>query len=529
MVRKPAPDRLDPNQVLQHSCIARDLREVLDGERRLAGRDSRLPVMIEMNNAWPGGSRFARAALVAAYLNDPARAAEAEPADRPDTTRELLALAQGSEPWAGAVFARSDRLNLMTSGFTEAYLFGRLTRRTIRQIARACQRDRNTPIYKIWLDQPCDSTVYRSFRTVKCDAAQIAFGARGENIVWAVADSGIDGSHPHFATHGTLDLPKQLGHFDFTEENHASAADSAAAALTDSDGHGTHVAGIIAGETRVASEPDRPGTVRAIEIDTAAADEAGRPQTDQLAAPPELIQGVAPLARVMSLKVLPDEGSGQTSAVIAAIGYVQQKNEYGRNLRIHGLNLSLGYPFRQDWFAAGQSPICKEVNRLVRSGVVVVVAAGNSGFGFVSDERSRFHSSTHASTISDPGNAELAITVGSTHRDQPHEYGVSYFSAKGPTIDGRLKPDILAPGERIVSCAPGSDAAAARFRELSGTSMAAPHVSGMIAALMSIRREFIGQPERIKRILLDSATDLGRAPTFQGAGLADLMRALQSI
>ena len=60
-----------------------------------------------------------------------------------------------------------------------------------------------------------------------------------------------------------------------------------------------------------------------------------------------------------------------------------------------------------------------------------------------------------ALTINDPGNADLAITVGSTHRDMPHVYGVSYFSSKGPTGDGRLKPDLVAPGEKIISCATG--------------------------------------------------------------------------
>src|SRR3978361_2108155 len=109
--------------------------------------------------------------------------------------------------------------------------------------------------------------------------------------------------------------------------------------------------------------------------------------------------------------------------------------------------------------------------------------------------------------INDPGNAENAITVGSTHRDMPHTYGVSYFSSKGPTGDGRLKPDLVAPGERILSCAAGGakqDASDGlprldknppfQYLEDSGPSMAAPHVSGVIAAFLSIRREFIGQP-----------------------------------
>jgi subtilisin family serine protease len=142
-------------------------------------------------------------------------------------------------------------------------------------------------------------------------------------------------------------------------------------------------------------------------------------------------------------------------------------------------------------------------------------------------------------SINDPGKAELAITVGSTHRESPYVYGVSYFSSKGPTGDGRMKPDIVAPGEKIISCAAGKkleklasfDAKPGDpvYVEDSGTSMAAPHVSGVIAAFLSIRREFIGQPEEVKRIFLSTATDLNRERHFQGHGLVDLIRAIQSV
>jgi hypothetical protein len=97
-----------------------------------------------------------------------------------------------------------------------------------------------------------------------------------------------------------------------------------------------------------------------------------------------------------------------------------------------------------------QSPLCVEVERLIKSGVVVVVAAGNTGYGYVQAQGKPTAATAGLDlTINDPGNADLAITVGSTHRDMPHIYGVSYFSSKGPTGDGRMKPDLVAPGERL--------------------------------------------------------------------------------
>ena len=253
------------------------------------------------------------------------------------------------------------------------------------------------------------------------------------------------------------------------------------------------------------------------------------------------IRGIAPKCKILSMKVLDDKGDGKASSIISALGAIQEINGYGRRILVHGVNLSVGYNFEPEWFACGQSPLCVEVNRLVKSGVVVVVAAGNTGYGYA---KSAFRGTVAAGmslTINDPGNAEQAITVGSTHREMPHVYGVSYFSSKGPTGDGRLKPDLVAPGEKIISCATGKlkiDADAqlqvakvggCDYTEDSGTSMAAPHVSGVIAAFLSVRREFIGRPEQVKRIFVSTATDLGRDRYFQGAGLVDLMRAIQSV
>jgi subtilisin family serine protease len=116
---------------------------------------------------------------------------------------------------------------------------------------------------------------------------------------------------------------------------------------------------------------------------------------------------------------------------------------------------------------------------------------------------------------------------------------VSFFSSRGPTGDGRIKPDMVAPGERIVSCAAGTFKTAMNeklpagsevlYVEQSGTSMAAPHVSGAMAAFLSVRREFIGRPQKVKQVFQESSIDLGRVRTFQGCGLVDLLKALQAV
>jgi serine protease AprX len=443
------------------------------------------------------------------------------------------------------------------------YVFARLSVERILILANEARElfDKNgrggSVIYRIWEDTEIDITLNKSLTTVKADAAQRAFQAYGKGIVWAVLDSGIQGDHPHFAPRegllgaiDTLKLEMPLEHKDFTPDGSTATSTQGTTpggrdtALLDRFGHGSHVAGIIAGywESKDGTEQPVVGT----EMRNEATNKPIR-QRDSL----RKISGVAPLCRLLSLKVIADvdrdendvqqsEGQGKVSWVLMALEQIQIWNQYGKRVLVHGANLSLGYEFDPRWFACGQSPICVEVNRLVKSGVCVVVSAGNSGYSKIvlanGQEEARFNDLT----ITDPGNAELAVTVGSTHKSMPHTYGVSYFSSRGPTGDGRLKPDLLAPGERIVSCAAGEEKKKyvgttpasgedVLYCEQTGTSMAAPHVSGAIAAFLSVRNEFIGQPERVKEIFMANCIDLKRERSFQGAGLLDVMKTLQAI
>lgn len=294
--------------------------------------------------------------------------------------------------------------------------------------------------------------------------------------------------------------------------------DDVSRALQDENGLGTMTAGIVAGEL----ERKLKAVVRRLGPD-------GNVNLEEVVL--TNITGVAPKCKLISLKVLDEDGHGLVSNVIAAIAHIQEINEFGRNLRIHGATIPLGFDYEHEFFACGLSPLCLEVDRLVRSGVVIVVAAGNTGSGTVKTLIGA-HNTVLEGSINDPGNAELAITVGSTHRDMPQKYGVSYFSSKGPTADGRKKPDILTPGQDVTCCATGRMKVEsgkahedAIYFEHSGTSIAAAVVSGAIATLLSGRRELIGQPDVIKRMLLETATDLQRSEFYQGHGLLNLMKA----
>jgi serine protease AprX len=502
---QPPPSLVEPSQTRQLQALIRSSAQPV--------ADPPEPVMIELNLRYGVGSENARTVGVAGAI---AR------------VHELWKLVgAGGEP---AVVA-------------EQYMSGELTKQQVQNIATADSAGGDWPqraIFRIWPDFPVHRQIDASCTTVKAVPAQRSFAAYGEGIVWAVIDSGIDSSHPHFQGDFTLKDPAVADlHHDFV-----SGSDDPAMALVDEDGHGTHVAGIIAGGLKHWNLKDKKRHAFAVEKRknngaVGSADPILVPRPVDI----ELLNGVAPLAKLVSLKVLGGFGdlTARTARVMTALAYVRQKNaDGGKMARIHGVNLSLGYGFLADWFACGQSPLCLEVNRLVLSGVVVVVAAGNSAYVTLTESQSDVTEFSAASTINDPGNAERAITVGSTHRDSPHTNGISYFSSRGPTGDGRPKPDLVAPGERITSVAAGQNlknieraqfpdaVGAPAYIEDSGTSMAAPHVSGAIAAFLSVQKEYLGKPDEIKQIFKSSATSLNRDPNFQGAGMVDLMRALQT-
>jgi len=494
----------DP-RVLDRTVIARPLLD----ELKKKGEDVLVDVVIDLNTNFPGGRDRAR-----------------------ERVRDLASAALAATGAADADACVDVRKTELSDQYVFARLPGRAIRAMVRLDADSVGGRSSAPyrvIFHIWPDFEIRPLLTHSVSTVKADAALTSFSAGGNRVVWAVLDSGVQGDHPHFRKHNTLQLEAPLRHRDFTV-----GPNGVESPLVDEFGHGTHVAGIIAGEldTKDLADGAGPTSITAVSRHQ---DASGNVVHEVIPVPH--IRGVAPQCTIVSVKVLDKEGRGQVSNLITALEDIDRINGYGKDLRIHGVNLSVGYDFDPEWFACGQSPLCNVVDRVVRSGVVVVVAAGNTGYGYTDTVARGSVAAGLPLSINDPGNADRAITVGSTHRDMPHVYGVSYFSSKGPTGDGRPKPDLVAPGEKIVSCGAGSTLAGARaasnsdalYVDDSGTSMAAPHVSGAIAAFLSIRREFIGQAEDVKRIFLESATDLRRERYFQGAGLVDVMRAIQSV
>jgi hypothetical protein len=417
-------------------------------------------------------------------------------------------------------------------------------------------------IFTISLNRLARTTVWRSVQAVKADAARRLFELACEDLQWAVVDSGIDAEHPAFRIRrrdgsratdpfeGPDGRPANntriVGTYDFTrirelltpeklrgrqidrrvEEALLSIGETVQDLATHLQSgrridwdvfapllevpmtqesytpptheHGTHVAGILAGDWRIGD------------------DDAGNIDHD--------LMGVCPDLRLYDIRVLDDYGTGDEFSIIAALQFIRHLNANKDHVVLHGVNLSLSIPHDVANYACGRTPICEECERLTGNGVIVVAAAGNEGYIQYLSAAGGFTEGYQNISITDPGNADGVITVGATHRYRPHTYGVSYFSSRGPTGDGRSKPDLVAPGEKIWSAVPGGN-----VRTLDGTSMATPHVSGTAALLIARHRELVGQPERVKEILARTATDLGRERYFQGAGMVDVLRAIQSV
>jgi subtilisin family serine protease len=350
---------------------------------------------------------------------------------------------------------------------------------------------RGVQVRRVWRNAEKRALLDVSVHTVQAFPAHAGYRANGRGIDWAVLDTGITAAHPHFAAYDTIG-PQ----YDCTVRGPLKPGRA-----PDENGHGTHVAGIIAGAYEV------PGRGRRV------------------------LTGMAPEARLHVYKVLDRRGNGEDAWIIKALDHIAETNRTAGRLVIQGVNLSLGGSFDQSVFGCGHSPLCQELRRLWRQGVLVVLAAGNEGFAVLQTLDGTVDANMDLS-IGDPANLEESIAVGSIHKQNPHTYGVSYFSSRGPTADGRQKPDLVAPGERILSCrhrfAAGARAVGDLYVEMSGTSMAAPHVSGVLAAFLSMRKEFIGDPGAAKKILLGNCTDLARDRPQQGAGMPNLVRMMLS-
>jgi serine protease AprX len=280
----------------------------------------------------------------------------------------------------------------------------------------------------------------------------------GQGIGVAVLDSGVS---PHAA------LPNVVASVSFVSGN---------TKVTDEFGHGTHVAGIIAGAaTKVTSLYSG---------------------------------GIAPGAKIVNVRVLGPDGSGTTSDVIAGMEWViANRTKY--NIRV--MNLSLGHPVFESCLT---DPLCEEVAKVTSAGIAVVASAGNAG-------RSADGQHQMLGTISSPGNSPYAITVGATNTwgtASRSDDTVATFSSRGPApIDFTVKPDLAAPGVRIVSLEAKNSVLPATYPTLhvagtgsneymllSGTSMAAPMVSGAVALLLQGNPGL--SPTQVKLALQNGAT-----------------------
>lgn len=277
-------------------------------------------------------------------------------------------------------------------------------------------------------------------------------GLKGEGITVAVIDTGV-------APHEDLTRPinRIVGFKDIINNKNTPY---------DDNGHGTHVAGIIAG--------------------------------NGLSSKGKYV-GIAPKANILGIKALDKNGSGSASDIIAAISYIiENKDKYNTKV----INLSLGTPANS---SCQRDPICKAVDMAVKAGITVVTAAGNSG--------------PEEGTIMSPGISDNVITVGSVDDKRTVDISddeIAPFSSRGPTLEGLIKPDLVAPGVNIRSI---SNSQSNGYSSLSGTSMSTPLVSGSVALLLN--KEDLS-PKEIKAKLISACVDLKDSQKNQGAGMLDL-------
>ncbi|MEH6972509.1 S8 family peptidase [Bacillus sp. JJ675] len=296
----------------------------------------------------------------------------------------------------------------------------------------------------------------------------------GKGVTVAVVDTGI---YPH------SDLEGRIRAFtDFVNQRTEPY---------DDNGHGTHCAGDVAGNGLASS---------------------GK------------YSGPAPEAELIGVKVLDKMGAGSLETVIRGIDWCIQFNEENPDRPIDIISMSLGsdaLPYENEQ----EDPVVKAVDAAWDAGIVVCVAAGNSG--------------PDAKTIASPGVSGKVITVGALDdRDtvSRDDDDVASFSSRGPTIYGKVKPDILAPGTNIVSLrSPGSfldklqksSRVGTDYMTMSGTSMATPICAG-IAALV-LQQTPGAAPDEVKRLLMEGA-DLwkDRDANIYGAGYINAENSIPS-
>lgn len=257
-----------------------------------------------------------------------------------------------------------------------------------------------------------------------------------------------------------VDTGIDANHPDF-EGRIAASTDFTGEGPGDGNGHGTHCAGIAAGSGAACG-----GAYR----------------------------GVAPDATLYVAKVLRANGQGMMSTVMAGV-------EWAVDQGVHIISLSLGGPGPGD----GSDALSEICDAAVAEGITVVVAAGNDG--------------PNGYTIGSPGSARNVITIGACNDDDR----IAPFSSRGPTTDGRVKPDVVFPGVEIVSArASGTSMGTVVdewYTSASGTSMATPHAAGVCALLLQAHPG--SSPAEIKARLMSTAVDLGVPPYAQGKGRVD--------